>query len=157
MDLLWGSFYKIIMFILVISMEKLEIVFPTRDLKVRGPQTLPLTYPRFFKHLLCAYVRLCKQDKALEALIWLPRRLWMGEWMEGWFSQTTFSFKKKMRGFFVVVCFYCMNFLHSGWISDLSWHLCSVLPPVTRNIAMCNAALYTSFTGPKPLKLLRLL
>lgn len=87
------------MFILVISMAKLEIVFPTRDLKSRGPQTLPLTYPRFFKYLLCAYVRLCKQDKALGALVWLPRRLWMSGWMEGWFSQTTIFFKKKMRGF----------------------------------------------------------
>lgn len=82
------------MFFLVISMEKLEIVFPTRDLKVGGPQTLPLTYPRVFKYLLCAYVRHCKQDKASGGSCMVTQEI-MDRWMDGGIIFSNNSLKKK--------------------------------------------------------------
>lgn len=36
----------------------------------------------------------------------------MDRWMDGGIIFSNNSLKKKMRGFFFGVCFYCMNFLH---------------------------------------------
>ena len=80
----------------------------------------------------------------------------MDEWMDGGMVFSNNNLKKNERVSLLFVFIAWIFFIKGG--SQIEADIYAVSShPVTRNDAMCSTVLYTSFTEPKPLKLLRLL